>query len=70
MDENKLETILQGKGGTEKLLAIFKLYYSDLDDLAKRLQDNYNDDKKFIQKEQDRLALTMLLDTFDEIENN
>ena len=44
--------------------------YDDLDNLARRLQDDYNDeDKPFEQNEQGRLDLCAILDLFDEITN-
>jgi hypothetical protein len=45
----------------------FESYYEDLDSLCKRLQDDYNGDKDFIQVEEDRVVLASLLDLFDEI---
>lgn len=47
-----------------------KIYYNDLDNLTKRLQDNWNDNVEFEQDEQDRLALCMVLDCFDQVEDN
>ena len=43
-------------------------YYNVLDDLARRLQDNYNNGKEFEQVEEDRLAICGILDLFEEIE--
>ena len=50
----------------------FADYYDDLDDLARRLQDDYGNGKEFEQQEQDRLGLCYLLDLFDdmEVDNN
>ena len=45
----------------------FALYYKDVDDLTKRLQDNYNNGGEFEQDPQDRLTLCALLDEFDTI---
>jgi hypothetical protein len=45
----------------------FESYYGDLDILCKRLQDNYNGDKDFVQVEEDTTILASLLDLFDEI---
>lgn len=46
----------------------------DLDSLAKRLQDNYNDGKEFKQVEEDRLAVCDAIEYLNEmvfrIENN
>ena len=46
----------------------FENYYGDLDSLYKRLQDDYNGDKGFVQVEEDRIVLASLLDLFDEME--
>lgn len=48
----------------------FADYYDDLDDLARRLQDDYNGGKEFMQQEEDRLGLCFLLDMFDDMEVN
>ena len=53
--------------GLKKLYDTIKAYYDDLDDLASRLQDNYNDDVPFEQYEEDRLSICGILDIFDEI---
>ena len=46
----------------------FVKHYDDLDSLCKRLQDDYNGDKDFVQVEEDRIVLASLLDLFDEME--
>lgn len=46
---------------------IFSLYYRQLDSLAKRLQDNYNEGIPFEQEEEDRLAICGLLDLFNDL---
>jgi len=51
----------------KKLYKAVESYYNDLDNLAKRLQDDYAGDKEFEQTEEDRLALCGILDAFDEI---
>jgi len=48
----------------------FGSYYEDLDNLAKKLQDDYNGGKEFMQQEEDRLGLCFLLDMFDDVEVN
>lgn len=48
----------------------FTDYYEDLDNLAKKLQDDYNGGKEFMQQEEDRLGLCFLLDMFDDMEVN
>ena len=53
--------------GLKTLYDTIKAYYGDLDDLAKRLQDNYNNDVPFEQYEEDRLVICGILDIFDEI---
>lgn len=60
MENKKIEKILE-------LCNTIELYYNDLDSLAKRLQDNWNEDIEFCQEEQDRLALCMILDLADNI---
>lgn len=60
MENKKIEKILE-------LYNTIELYYNDLDSLAKRLQDNWNEDIEFCQEEQDRLALCMILDLADNI---
>lgn len=49
----------------KELFNTIKSYYNILDNLTKRLQDNYNDGKKFEQKEEDRIALCSILECFD-----
>ena len=46
-----------------------KLYYRDLDDLTKRLQEDYAGDKPFKQMEEDRLGLCAVLDHYDELKH-
>lgn len=55
--------------GYKKFYEAFKAYYGDVDNLCRRLQDDYNDVHKFEQDDQDRLALSMLCDLCDAIEN-
>ena len=50
-----------------RLYDMVKLYYRDLDDLTKRLQDDYAGDKPFVQMEEDRLGLCAVLDHYDEL---
>lgn len=54
--------------GYKKFYEAFKAYYSDVNNLCKRLQDDYNDVHKFEQDDQDRLALSMLCDLCDAVE--
>lgn len=54
--------------GYKKFYEAFKVYYSDIDDLCARLQDDYNGGPEFQQDDQDRLALCMLCDLFDAVE--
>ena len=63
-----MENILEEKQGLEKLYVVMKMYYNDLDNLTQRLQKDYTEEEKFEQSEQDRLALSMILDVFEEIE--
>lgn len=51
--------------GYKKFYESFKTYYSNVDNLCQKLQDDYNGGSKF---EQDRLALCMLCDLFDAVE--
>lgn len=51
-----------------KLYNVIKQNYNVLDNLTKRLQDDYNNNKAFEQKEEDRLALCNILEIFDNIE--
>lgn len=53
---------------SKKLFNAIKDYYNILDDLARRLQDNYNNGKPFEQQEEDRLAICGILDLFEEVE--
>ena len=39
---------------------------SDLDTLCRKLQDNYNDGKKFVQTEEDRVALYNAIELLNE----
>lgn len=52
-----------------KLYDVAKSYYSDLDGLAKRLQDDYAGEVPFEQTEEDRLGLCFMLDYMDDLEN-
>ena len=54
--------------GYKKFYEAFKAYYKNIDDLCKRLQDEFNDGIKFESDEQDRVALCMLCDLFDAVE--
>lgn len=54
--------------GYKKFYEAFKAYYKDIDDLCKRLQDEFNDGIKFESDEQDRVVLCMLCDLFDAVE--
>ena len=47
---------------------IVKENYDILNNLCKRLQDDYNGEKAFEQYEEDRLALYNILESFDRIE--
>lgn len=64
--------ILEKAEKMQEFYYAFAAYYDDLDDLAKRLQDDYNDGEEFMQQEEDRLGLCFLLDMFDnmEVDNN
>lgn len=64
--------ILEKAEKMQEFYYAFGAYYDDLDDLAKRLQDDYNDGEEFEQHEEDRLGLCFLLDMFDdmEVDNN
>lgn len=53
----------------ENLYNTIKNYYDILDNLTKKLQDNYNDNKEFEQNEEDRLALCSILESFDNIKS-
>lgn len=50
-----------------ELFNTIKNNYDILDNLTKRLQDNYNNDTEFEQMEEDRIALSSLLECFDSI---
>lgn len=39
----------------------------DLDSLCRKLQDNYNDDKEFVQTEEDRLAVYDAIEYLNEV---
>jgi hypothetical protein len=54
----------------KKTLKTLFNYYDILDSLCKRLQDDYNGNKHFVQLEEDRIALSILLETFDELDND
>lgn len=64
--------ILEKATKMQEFYYAFAAYYDDLDDLAKRLQDDYNDGEEFEQHEEDRLGLCYLLDLFEnmEVDNN
>jgi len=63
VDNNEQKTLeLQAK-----LYQAIKDYYPSLDALAKKLQDDYNGDKPFVQQEEDRLGLCFILDYYDDI---
>ena len=51
----------------EGLVKVLKYYFDDLDYLQLRLQKDYNDDEPFVQDEQDRLALGMVLDVLQNV---
>ena len=40
---------------------------ADLDVLCKKLQDNYNDDKEFVQSEEDRIAVYDAIEYLNEV---
>ena len=50
-----------------EILKYLKSVESDLYDLYNRLRDNYNDDTKFIQKEEDRLIIYNIIDLINNI---
>lgn len=64
--------ILEKAEKMQEFYYAFAAYYEDLDNLARKLQDDYNGDKEFMQQEEDRLGLCFLLDMFDdmEVDNN
>lgn len=39
----------------------------DLDELCRKLQDNYNDNKEFVQSEEDRLAVYDAIEYLNEV---
>ena len=49
----------------EKLKEYIKANYNILDNLCKKLQDNYNDDIKFEQSEEDRIVIYNILEIID-----
>ena len=68
--EARIRAVLAEKRSNEikaRLYDMVKLYYHDLDDLTKRLQDDYAGDKPFAQMEEDRLGLCAVLDHYDEL---
>ena len=68
--EARMRAVLAEKRSNEikaRLYDMVKLYYRDLDDLTKRLQDDYAGDKPFAQMEEDRLGLCAVLDHYDEL---
>lgn len=67
IEENKNITVTNPLMQTDinAFIETFSTYYSDLDSLCKRLQDEYNDDIKFESDVQDRVALGGILDAFD-----
>ena len=61
------------KYDTEKIedfIKTFNTYYEELDDLCKRLQEDYNCGEEFEQEEEDRLALCGILDSFDKLKED
>lgn len=62
--------ILEKATQFQELYYAFADYYDDLDNLTRRLQDDYNNGKEFEQQEEDRLGLCYLLDLFDNMEVN
>lgn len=52
-----------------KLYDVVKSYYSDFDELAKRLQDDYAGTTPYKQMEEDRLGLCFTLDYMDDLES-
>ena len=68
--EARMRAVLAEKRSNEikaRLYDMVKLYYRDLDDLTKRLQDDYAGDKPFVHMEEDRLGLCAVLDHYDEL---
>ena len=70
--EARMKAVLAEKRNTEikaRLFDMVKLYYSNLDDLTKRLQDDYAGDKPFVHMEEDRLGLCAVLDHYDALKD-
>ena len=68
--EAQMRAVLAEKRSNEikaRLYDMVKLYYRDLDDLTKRLQDDYAGDKPFVHMEEDRLGLCAVLDRYDKL---
>ena len=68
--EARMRAVLAEKRSNEikaRLYDMVKLYYRDLDDLTKRLQDDYAGDKPFVHMEEDRLGLCAVLDRYDKL---
>ena len=68
--EARIRAVLAEKRSNEikaRLYDMVKLYYRDLDDLTKRLQDDYAGDKPFVHMEEDRLGLCTVLNRYDEL---
>ena len=68
--EARMRAVLAEKRSNEikaRLYDMVKLYYRDLDDLTKRLQDDYAGDKPFVHMEEDRLGLCAVLNRYDEL---
>lgn len=61
--------ITRGVPNTNEFINVFITYYNDLDNLCKRLQDEYNGNVEFVSDSQDRLALCGVLDAFDKIKD-
>ena len=49
----------------EELIKYLYKSYNELDNLCKRLQDNYNNDVEFEQHEEDRLVIYNILEKID-----
>lgn len=68
--EARIRAVLAEKRSNEikaRLYDMVKLFYRDLDDLTKRLQDDYAGDKPFVHMEEDRLGLCAVLNRYDEL---
>lgn len=68
--ENYMEEIKRLESENVKLKEFYDLvksYYTDLDSLVKRLQDDYAGDEPFDQLEEDRIGLCLILDTIDDL---